>query len=96
MFSLTGLPELTACLWPDRWEGRPRTPPFKWGEKGEVLPPHDMWLRELNLRREGLEVLVEVDLIRAGVWLQQLLEGRSGQVAVDRGIPERKPKGFHV
>mmetsp|Transcript_2579 Transcript_2579/g.4376 ORF Transcript_2579/g.4376 Transcript_2579/m.4376 type:complete len:436 (+) Transcript_2579:107-1414(+) len=48
-----------------RWEGRPRTPPFKWGEQGELLPPHDTWLTDLNLRREGLDTLVEPDVINA-------------------------------
>jgi hypothetical protein len=33
-----------------RWEGRPRTPPFRWGDGVEVLPPHDTWLRELDLK----------------------------------------------
>ncbi|KAL6756834.1 hypothetical protein V8C86DRAFT_2641855 [Haematococcus lacustris] len=47
-----------------RWEGRPRTPPFKWGERGEILPPHDTWLRELDLKHEGLGGLVEVELLR--------------------------------
>mmetsp|Transcript_22905 Transcript_22905/g.58437 ORF Transcript_22905/g.58437 Transcript_22905/m.58437 type:complete len:440 (-) Transcript_22905:427-1746(-) len=48
-----------------RWEGRPRTPPFKWGEDGEVLPPHDTWLHELDLKAEGLGALVDPDLVRA-------------------------------
>ncbi len=48
-----------------RWEGRPRTPPFKWGEQGEILPPHDTWLQELSLQKEGLASLVEQDLLRA-------------------------------
>lgn len=46
-----------------RWEGRPRTPPFKWGETGEVLPPHDTWLHELDLKAEGLGALVDPDLV---------------------------------
>eukprot|EP00198_Chlamydomonas_reinhardtii_P009683 XP_001699020.1 predicted protein [Chlamydomonas reinhardtii] len=33
-----------------RWAGRPRTPPFRWGDGVEVLPPHDTWLRELDLK----------------------------------------------
>mmetsp|Transcript_37672 Transcript_37672/g.83892 ORF Transcript_37672/g.83892 Transcript_37672/m.83892 type:complete len:441 (-) Transcript_37672:2613-3935(-) len=47
-----------------RWEGRPRTPPFKWGDQGEVVPPHDTWLRELDLKQEGLAALVEADLLK--------------------------------
>ncbi|GAX72798.1 hypothetical protein CEUSTIGMA_g253.t1 [Chlamydomonas eustigma] len=42
-----------------RWEGRPRTPPFKWGEAGEELPPHDTWLRELDLVQEGIMSLID-------------------------------------
>jgi hypothetical protein len=49
---------------PHRWEGRPRSPPFKWGDLGEVVPPHDMWLQELNLEHEGLAGLVEPDTIK--------------------------------
>ena len=37
-----------------RWEGRPRSPPFKWGNGGMELPPHDVWLQELDLQREGV------------------------------------------
>ncbi|GLC43541.1 hypothetical protein PLESTM_001484500 [Pleodorina starrii] len=48
-----------------RWEGRPRTPPFRWGDGVEVLPPHDTWLRELDLKAEGLGALIEPDLMRA-------------------------------
>lgn len=48
-----------------RWEGRPRTPPFRWGDGSEVLPPHDMWLRDLDLKAEGLGSLIEPDLMRA-------------------------------
>lgn len=47
-----------------RWDGRPKTPPFKWGEDGEVLPPHDIWLTELDLKHEGLGALLEPDLVR--------------------------------
>ena len=48
-----------------RWEGRPHTPPFKWGDGGEELPPHDTWLRTLDLRAQGLGVLIEPDVARA-------------------------------
>ncbi|GMH35101.1 hypothetical protein BSKO_02969 [Bryopsis sp. KO-2023] len=41
-----------------RWDGRPSTPPFKWGEGGEELPPHDAWLTELDLKTEGGGVLL--------------------------------------
>lgn len=46
-----------------RWEGRPRTPPFQWDGDAEVVPPHDAWLRELDLRQEGLAALLEPDLV---------------------------------
>ena len=46
-----------------RWEGRPRTPPFKWGDQGEILPPHDQWLRDMDLKAEGLGALIEPDLL---------------------------------
>lgn len=47
-----------------RWEGRPRTPPFKWGEEGEILPPHDTWLTEMDLKAEGLSALVEPEMVK--------------------------------
>jgi hypothetical protein len=47
------------CAWLCRWEGRPSTPPFQWGGTCELLPPHDSWLRALDLRQEGLAGLVE-------------------------------------
>ncbi len=45
-----------------RWEGRPRTPPFKWGELGEEVPPHDMWLRDMDLRHEGIVALIDENI----------------------------------
>lgn len=30
-----------------------------------MLPPHDTWLHELDLKAEGLGSLVEADLLRA-------------------------------
>lgn len=47
-----------------RWEGRPRTPPFKWSEQGEVQPPHDAWLKDLDLRQEGMAMLVDADSVK--------------------------------
>ncbi|CAD7696587.1 unnamed protein product [Ostreobium quekettii] len=47
-----------------RWEGRPKTPPFKWGNDGEEVPAHDAWLAELDLRLEGLEALVSPELVK--------------------------------
>lgn len=44
-----------------RWEDRPRSPPFKWGGEGEIIPPHDLWLMELDLMKEGVLSLVDVD-----------------------------------
>lgn len=46
-----------------RWEGRPKTPPFKWSDDGEVQMPHDTWLKELNLRQEGVAALVDGDSV---------------------------------
>mmetsp|Transcript_34108 Transcript_34108/g.61492 ORF Transcript_34108/g.61492 Transcript_34108/m.61492 type:complete len:458 (-) Transcript_34108:462-1835(-) len=48
-----------------RWEGRPRTPPFRWGDGVEVLPAHDLWLTDLNLKAEGILNLVDPDLYKA-------------------------------
>lgn len=45
------------CVLFARWDGRPKTPPFVWGEDGDVLPPHDAWLTNLNLKTEGLTAL---------------------------------------
>lgn len=68
---LSLLPFTTAALCPvhlacpgHRWEGRPRTPPFKWGDEGEVIPPHDTWLIELDLKQEGISALVDADAIK--------------------------------
>ena len=47
-----------------RWEGRPRTPPFQWGAAGEVLPPHDQWLRDFDGSAWGLDKLVEPALLQ--------------------------------
>lgn len=41
-----------------RWDGRPTTPPFKWGPNGEELPPHDAWLANMDLKAEGMGSLV--------------------------------------
>ena len=50
-----------------RWEGRPRTPPFKWGDEGEILPPHNTWLLELDLKAEGFAAFIDPDMIKAEV-----------------------------
>lgn len=47
-----------------RWEGRPSTPPFQWGAAGEVLPPHDQWLRDFDGSAWGLDKLVEPALLQ--------------------------------
>ncbi|KAK9811334.1 hypothetical protein WJX72_002031 [[Myrmecia] bisecta] len=47
-----------------RWEGRPVTPPFEWGDGGEVVPPHDAWLRHLDMRTHELDRLVDPDLAK--------------------------------
>ncbi|KAG1680749.1 hypothetical protein FOA52_008082 [Chlamydomonas sp. UWO 241] len=44
-----------------RWEGRPRSPPFKWGGEGEIVPSHDVWLMEVDLAKEGMLPLVDGD-----------------------------------
>ena len=41
-----------------RWEGRPQTPPFKWGENGVVLPDHDLWLTGVLLTGNRSHVFV--------------------------------------
>ncbi len=48
-----------------RWEGRPKTPPFKWGDEGEILPPHNTWLLELDLKAEGFGAFYDQDMINA-------------------------------
>jgi hypothetical protein len=45
-----------------RWEGRPNTPEFKWGDDGIVLPAHDIWLEQLDLVRENLDQLVDKEV----------------------------------
>jgi hypothetical protein len=42
-----------------RWEGRPETPEFNWGDDGVVLPRHDVWLQQLDLVQEGVDQLVD-------------------------------------
>jgi hypothetical protein len=51
-----------------RWEGRPVSPPFSWDEQtaAEAIVPHDAWLKQLDLRKEGLAVLQD----RPGAVLQ--------------------------
>mmetsp|Transcript_25674 Transcript_25674/g.35459 ORF Transcript_25674/g.35459 Transcript_25674/m.35459 type:complete len:438 (-) Transcript_25674:64-1377(-) len=46
-----------------RWEGRPRTPPFQWGEEGEIGASEHEWLEEMDLRALGVDKLVSQDLI---------------------------------
>lgn len=47
-----------------RWDGRPKTPPFQWGAAGEVLPPHDQWLKDFDGAVWGLDKLVEPALLQ--------------------------------
>lgn len=47
-----------------RWEGRPKTPPFQWGAAGEVVPPHDQWLKDFDCSFWGLDKLVEPALLQ--------------------------------
>jgi hypothetical protein len=42
-----------------RWEGRPETPEFNWGNDGVVLPTHDVWLQQLDLVQENIDQLVD-------------------------------------
>ena len=72
-----------------RWEGRPRTPPFKWSGDGEVIMPHDTWLKELDLKQEGVEALVDHDSVRDEAGLdtdlgdvKKLLLQHAGQIQV--------------
>ena len=47
-----------------RWEGRPKSPPFAWNEDGEVMPRHDLWLVNMDLKAEGLAPLVPDELVQ--------------------------------
>ena len=40
-----------------RWQGRPEDAPFAWSAKGEVFPPHDAWLRQMDMSKCGLASL---------------------------------------
>lgn len=46
-----------------RWEGRPDTPDFQWGQDGIVLPSHDLWLQQLDLQEANLHTLVDQALL---------------------------------
>lgn len=46
-----------------RWEGRPETPDFQWGQDGVVLPSHDLWLQQLDLEEANLQTLVDTALL---------------------------------
>ncbi|KAK9840438.1 hypothetical protein WJX74_009947 [Apatococcus lobatus] len=37
-----------------RWQGRSEEAPFAWGPQGEVFPPHDAWLRQMDMSKCGL------------------------------------------
>lgn len=41
-----------------RWEGRPDTPPFQWGDEGVVLPGPDLWLQQVDLCHENIDQLI--------------------------------------
>ena len=45
-----------------RWEGRPPTPDFVWDGDGVVLPPHNIWLDNMDLTHEGLHELVDKEI----------------------------------
>lgn len=55
---------MTSPLLLVRWEGRPKTPPFRWGAAGEVVPPHDQWLKDFDCSFWGLDKLVEPALLQ--------------------------------
>ena len=59
-----------------RWEGRPRSPPFKWDVQGVVVPPHDAWLKDLDLEREGIvSALIDVEAMeQSGIDIAEDLE----------------------
>lgn len=58
-----------------RWEGRPVTPPFQWGEGGPVRPSESEWLEALDFHAHGVEKLVNEDLVAANAAaLQQDLD----------------------
>lgn len=50
------------CGFTSRWEGRPCTPEFNWGDDGVVLPAHDLWLDQLDLVHENLDALVDKEV----------------------------------
>ncbi|KAF5840410.1 hypothetical protein DUNSADRAFT_16787 [Dunaliella salina] len=66
-----------------RWEGRPRTPPFRWGDEGEILPPHNTWLLELDLKAEGFGAFFDPDMIRADPTIVDTDLGRVKQLLMD-------------
>lgn len=41
-----------------RWNSRPPTPDFDWEMGQEIVPPHDLWLRNLSLSAEDMDHLV--------------------------------------
>jgi hypothetical protein len=55
-------PNAAAC---SRWDGRPRTPPFRWadGAGGEPVAAPDAWLSELDPAAEGLGALQEPEFL---------------------------------
>lgn len=49
-----------------RWEGRPPEAEFVWDDVNgvEVLPSHDAWLQDLDMMKEGLDALIEPELMQ--------------------------------
>jgi hypothetical protein len=48
-----------------RWDGRPTTPPFKWGEEGIIGPSDHEWLEEMDMKAFGIDSLVDEAMVTA-------------------------------
>eukprot|EP00959_Pyramimonas_sp_CCMP1952_P048942 1022704-Pyramimonas_sp.AAC.2 len=46
-----------------RWDGRPSTPTFQWGEEGIIGPSDHEWLEELDMKAFGVDRLVDENLV---------------------------------
>ena len=46
----------------ERWEGRPRTPPFEWAEGESALGSPADWVDEIDLKAHGIDELMEDEI----------------------------------
>lgn len=46
----------------ERWEGRPRTPPFEWVEGEAALDSQADWVEDIDLRAHGIDELMEDEI----------------------------------